>query len=161
MYYVSENHLTCNLIRALRTGKIRSQALNALSYRWKHFHFSFTRTLDKCSVGSGTIGKNEKQFWYATTSHFLIRCKFFTHWVTQKVCYLKVLLSLYCFNLSHLKLLTCFYSLSNEGRGAMRPWTPQYPVRTQVVSRTLSEPRKRLVEPRKRLFLFKFFFLIA
>ena len=49
-------------------------------------------------------------------------------------------------------------NLFSEGRGAMRPWTPQYPVRTQVVSRTLSEPRKRLVEPRKRLFLFKFFF---
>ena len=29
----------------------------------------------------------------------------------------------------------------------MRPWIPQYPVRTQVVSRTLFEPRGILFEP--------------
>ena len=46
-----------------------------------------------------------------------------------------------------------------EGGGAMRPWAPQYPVRTQVVSRTLFEPREILFEPRQGLFLFKLFFL--
>ena len=52
-----------------------------------------------------------------------------------------------------------------EGGGAMRPWTPQYPVRTQVVRRTLFEPRRSLLQPRESLFqprqrllLFKLFF---
>ena len=32
----------------------------------------------------------------------------------------------------------------------MRPWTPQYPVRTQVVSRTLFEPSGILFEPQPK-----------
>ena len=40
--------------------------------------------------------------------------------------------------------------LWREGGGAMRPWTPQYPVRTQLVSRTLFEPRGILFEPQPK-----------
>ena len=39
-----------------------------------------------------------------------------------------------------------------EGGGAMWPWTPQYPVRTQVVSRILFEPLGSLFEPLKTMF---------
>ena len=35
--------------------------------------------------------------------------------------------------------------------GGIRPWAQQYPVRTQVVGRTLPEPRGILFEPNKRL----------
>ena len=48
-----------------------------------------------------------------------------------------------------IKNLECMASV-HRGRGAMRPWTQQYPVRTQVVSRTLFEPSGILFELRPK-----------